>query len=146
VLPQPLISKCYHLQQLRQFLQALKSIPPTDPHFHLCKKSFRMFSKVYEVLGGGTVSTDAPNPEGAQYQVESDQTSSDSASVDYSDLGWLNNNLSTFGSLPWMDHVWVDLGEPFILPPESEQSGVNPPYTTGPAAFGDVGIDMLWTG
>ena len=105
-----------------------------------------MFSKVNEVLGGGTVSTAAPNPEGAQYQLESDQPSSDSASVDYSDLGWLNNNLSTFGSLPWMDHVWVDLGEPFILPSEPELSGDNPPYMTDPLAFGDAGIDMLWTG
>jgi hypothetical protein len=104
-----------------------------------------MFSKVNEVLGGGTVSIDAPNPEGAQHQLETDQTSSDSASIDYSDLGGLNSNLSTFGALPWIDHVWMDFGEPFMLPSESEQTSVNPPYTTDPVAFEDTGIDLLWT-
>jgi hypothetical protein len=104
-----------------------------------------MFSKVNEVLGGGTVSIDAPNLEGAQHLLEPDQTSSDSTSVDYSNLGWLNSNLSTFGALPWMDHVWVDFGEPFILPSESEQTNVNAPYTTDSVAFEDTGIDMLWT-
>ena len=147
MLSQPLISKSYHLQQLHQFLHALSSIQRTDPHFHLCKKSFRMFSKVNEVLSGGTVSIDASNPEGAQHQLETDQTSSDSASIDYSNLGWLNSNLSTFGSLPWMDHVWMDFGEPFMLSSESEsgQTGVNLPYTTNSVAFEDTGIDMLWT-
>lgn len=143
--PQTLVSKSYQLQQLHQFLHALGSIPRTDPHFHLCKKSFRIFSKVNEVLGGGTVSMDAPNPEGAQYLLETDQTSSDSSSVDYSNLGWLNSNLSTFGALPWMDHVWMDFGGPLMLPSETEQTSVNPPYTTDSVAFGDTGIDMLWT-
>ena len=106
-----------------------------------------MFSKVNEVLGCGTVSIDTPNPEGVQHQLETDQTSSDSASIDYSNLGWLNSNLSTFGALPWMDHVWMDFGEPFMLPSESEseQTGVNPPYTTDSVAFEDTRIDMLWT-
>ena len=104
-----------------------------------------MFSKVNEVLGGGTVSVDAPNPECAQHELETDQTNSDSVSIDYSNLGWLNSNLSTFGALPWMDHVWTDFGELFMLPSESEQTSVNPPYTTDSVAFGDTGIDMLWT-
>jgi hypothetical protein len=104
-----------------------------------------MFSKVKEVLGGGTVSTDAPNPEGAQHRLETGQTSSDSTSVDYLNLGWLNSNLSAFGALPWMDHVWMDFGEPFILPSESEQTSANLPYTTDSVAFEDTGIDMLWT-
>jgi hypothetical protein len=106
-----------------------------------------MFSKVNEVLGCGTVSVDTPNPESAQHQLEPDQASSDSASIDYSNLGWLNNNLSTLGALPWMDHVWMDFGEPFMPPSESgsEQTGVNLPYTTNSVAFEDTGIDMLWT-
>ena len=104
-----------------------------------------MFSKVNEVLSGGTVSIDAPNPEGAQHVLEIDQTSSDSASVDYSNLGWLDSNLNTLGALPWMDHVWMDFGEQFMLPSESEQISLNPPYTTDSAAFEDTGIDMLWT-
>ena len=105
-----------------------------------------MFSKVNEVLGGGTVAIDTPNPEGTLHQFDTDQTSSDSTSVDYSNLGWLNSNLSDFGALPWMDHVWTDFGEPFMLPSDSEQAGVHPPYTAGSVAFEETGIDMLWTG
>jgi hypothetical protein len=142
---QTLISKSYHLQQLHQFLRALHSIPRNDPHYYLCKKSFRMFSKVNEVLGGGSFSTGTPNLEGAQYPLETDQTSSDSASVDYSNLGLLNSNLSTLGALPWMDHVWMDFGELFTLSSESEQASINLPYTAGSAVFEDTGIDMLWT-
>jgi hypothetical protein len=111
LLPAPLASKSHHLAELEQFLDALSSIPPTDPHTKACQKAFRIFSKVNEALGGIP-----PDTIFNRKSLQSDQTadlSGPPSSDSYSEAG-LNNHLSDFGALPWLDHVWMDFGEDLV--------------------------------
>ena len=112
LLPQPLITKSYHLQELHRFLDALSSIQPTEPHFQSCRKALQIFSKVNEAMSG-TVAVGALNRKG-KYHRQIDRPS-DIVSSEYSPSG-LNSDLRGLGALPWLDHVWIDSGDAFVLP------------------------------
>lgn len=127
-LPAPLISKSHHVAELRQFLNALSSISPTDPLTKACQKAFRIFSKVNEALGGIPPDT-IFNPKSLQPEQTAD-LSGPPSSDSYSETE-LNSHLSDFGALPWLDHVWVDFEEDLVQLSE----GMDIPPFSGDVSF-----------
>jgi hypothetical protein len=115
-LPSPLVSRSHHLQELHLYLKALHSIPATDPHYESCKKVFRIFSKVDEILVGVGRADQSTYRNMLSLPPFSD-TSDPSDSQPPSEHGELGTqpNLQNFVTLPWQDYDWGPSGfdDPF---------------------------------
>jgi hypothetical protein len=99
------------MENLHYYVDALKSIPSSDPHFHFCQKAHRIFAKVEQMLSSDAI-TDILSQKGHP-RIESALDPAAGGLIENDPVSWMTA----------IDQEWMEFGGSLSLPIELQDDG-----------------------